>query len=199
MTTGAPAAPRVAEAARPGTGRVRRYTPGVEPTDGVLVRAARKGDRDAANALAARYWDDAWRAAYALSGRRELADDATQDAFERALMHLSRADERRPFGPWLHRIVINRTLDLLRAERRRPTVETTEDLRAVPDDTGAQAVFMSMVAGLPEERRVALVLRYLLDYTPGEIAEITGVAEGTVNSRLARGLAELRQGMAAGR
>jgi RNA polymerase sigma-70 factor (ECF subfamily) len=87
-------------------------------SDARLVQLARRGSREAAAELLSRHWRSAWRAAYVLSGRRELADDVAQDAFERAFAALARLDERRPFGPWLHRIVINRCLDLLRTERR---------------------------------------------------------------------------------
>ena len=47
-----------------------------------------------------------------------MADDVVQDAFERAFAALTRFDASRPFAPWLHRIVVNRSLDLLRSERR---------------------------------------------------------------------------------
>src|SRR6476659_4188332 len=87
-------------------------------SDAKLVQLARRGSRDAAAELFARHWRSAWRAAYVISGRRELADDVAQDAFERAFAALSRFDERRPFGPWLHRIVVNRCLELMRRERR---------------------------------------------------------------------------------
>src|SRR5438045_9633552 len=83
-----------------------------------LVELARRGSRDAAAELFGRHWRAAWRAAYVITGRRELADDVAQDAFERAFGALSRFDECRPFGPWLHRIVVNRCLDVLRTERR---------------------------------------------------------------------------------
>src|ERR671928_1252467 len=87
-------------------------------SDAKLVKLARDGSRDAAAELFARHWRAAWRAAFAVTGRREMADDVAQDAFERAFAALSRFDDRRPFAPWLHRIVVNRCLDLLRSERR---------------------------------------------------------------------------------
>ena len=87
-------------------------------SDATLVRKARNGSRDAAGELFGRYWPGAWRAALVLTGRREMADDVAQDAFERAFAALSRFDESRPFGAWLHRIVVNRALDLMRRERR---------------------------------------------------------------------------------
>src|ERR671924_336874 len=87
-------------------------------SDAKLVELARSGSREAAGELFSRHWPGAWRAAYAVTGRRDMADDIAQDAFERAFAALTRFDERRPFAPWLHRIVVNRCLDLLRTERR---------------------------------------------------------------------------------
>src|SRR6476646_11870125 len=86
--------------------------------DGELVARARQGSRDAAAELFSRHWPGAWRVARAVTGRRDMADDVAQDAFERAFAALHRFDRRRPFAPWLQRIVVNRSLDLLRSERR---------------------------------------------------------------------------------
>ena len=159
--------------------------------DAELVGRARRGSRDAAAELFERHWTAAWRAAYGVTGRRALADDVAQDAFERAFAALSRFDDRRPFGPWLHRIVVNRALDLLRAERRLVgEVERGEewvDLRA--GDRG----LLEAVASLPLQRRVVVVLRYGIGMPPPAIAEVLGVPLGTVHSRLARALAELRE------
>jgi len=153
-------------------------------SDAKLVELARRGSRDAAAELFTRHWRAAWRAAYVVTGRRELADDVAQDAFERAFGALSRFDERRPFGPWLHRIVVNRCLDLLRTERR-----------LVGGDTElARLEWHDVSTGDHEllQRRVVVVLRYGLGYTPTAIAALLGIPTGTVNSRLARALEELR-------
>jgi len=98
-------------------------------SDATLVRKARNGSREAAGELFGRYWPGAWRAALVLTGRREMADDVAQDAFERAFAALSRFDESRPFGAWLHRIVVNRALDLMRPEE----AETYAAARSVLD------------------------------------------------------------------
>ena len=82
--------------------------------DNELIDLARKGSPEAAGALFDRYWDHAWRAAYAVTADRSLADDAAQDAVERAFGALDRFDDARPFGPWLKRIAANRAIDLLR-------------------------------------------------------------------------------------
>jgi RNA polymerase sigma-70 factor (ECF subfamily) len=160
-------------------------------SDAKLVELARTGSRDAAAELFSRHWRPAWRAAYAITGRRELADDVAQDAFERAFAALSRFDERRPFAPWLHRIVANRCLDLLRAERRLAGDGELERLEA-RDPSGGDAELLEAVACLSLQRRVVVVLRYGLGYPPAAIASILDLPVGTVHSRLARALDDLR-------
>lgn len=159
------------------------------------MRRARRGDRDAAADLFRRYWRDAWRAAYAITGRRTLADDVAADAFERAFAALDRFDERRPFGPWLHRIVANRALDVLRAERRLADEELPDTPDASPLHPSGDRSLLAVVAGLPLERRVVVVLRYGVGMTPKQIAETLDLPVGTVNSRLARALEQLRESL----
>src|SRR5437763_1999240 len=148
-------------------------------SDAKLVELARNGSRDAAAELFARHWRPAWRAAFAITGRRELADDVAQDAFERAFAALARFDERRPFAPWLHRIVANRCLDLLRAERRLVGEGELERLES-PPPSGGDAELLARVAGLSLQRRVVVVLRYGLGYSPAAIAAILELPVGTV-------------------
>jgi RNA polymerase sigma-70 factor, ECF subfamily len=166
-----------------------------EPSDRDLVRRARRGDRDAAALLFRRYWRDAWRAAFAITGRRALADDVAADAFERAFAALGRFDERRPFAPWLHRIVANRALDLLRAERRLSGDELPEPVDVSPAHEIGDRSLLASVVDLPLERRVVVVLRYGVGMTPKQIAEALDLPVGTVNSRLARALEQLRESL----
>jgi RNA polymerase sigma-70 factor (ECF subfamily) len=138
-----------------------------------------------------RHWDRVWRAAYAVSGDRELASDAAQDAFVRAGAALHRFDRSKPVEPWLVRIAVNRAIDLVRARRReeggRELPEAVAFDPPLPDDDLAEAL-----RRLGPERRAVIALHYWLDYTTPEIAEILGVPLGTVNSRLARALRDLR-------
>lgn len=163
-----------------------------EPSDRDLVRAARRGDNDAASTLFRRHWTTAWRAAFAITGRRALADDVAADAFERAFAALDRFDERRPFQPWLHRIVANRALDLLRAERRLSDDEPSEPVDLQPDHYTGDRELLAAVAELALERRVVVILRFGVGMTPKEIAAALELPVGTVNSRLARSLEQLR-------
>jgi RNA polymerase sigma-70 factor, ECF subfamily len=163
-------------------------------SDAKLVELARRGSREAAAELFSRHWRGAWRAAYAVTGRRELADDVAQDAFERAFAALSRFDQDRPFAPWLHRIVVNRCLDLLRRERRLVQGEAELDLLEWRDVASGDHELLEAVAELSLQRRVVIVLRYGLGYSPAAIAALLELPIGTVHSRLARALEQLRAG-----
>jgi RNA polymerase sigma-70 factor (ECF subfamily) len=156
------------------------------------VRGAQAGRAADVEALFRRHWPLARRAAFLIVHDAAAADDIAQEAFLAALRHLDRFDRRRPFAPWLHRIVVNQALNTLRQERRRthpPEVER-EGIGAVDDRFDELS---AALACLSEERRLVLVLRYWLDLTPPEIGDLLGIATGTVHSRLARGLQDLRR------
>jgi len=163
-----------------------------ERTDRDLVRRTRRGDRDAAAVLFRRYWQSAWRTAFVITGRRALADDVAADAFERAFAALDRFDDRRPFAPWLHRIVANRALDLLRSERRLADDEPPEPVDLQPDRDSGDRGLLAAVVELSLERRIPVILRYGVGMTPKQIAATLDLPVGTVNSRLARALEQLR-------
>ena len=158
------------------------------------IRAAQAGSAEAAEALFRHHWRPAYRAAYLVVRDGYAAEDIVQEAFLAALRALDRFDRRRPFGPWLHRIVVNRAIDWSRARAlRREVGETFE-----PDRPGTQLTsdsysdeVASALSALPPEQRAVVVLRYVLGYTPGEIAKLLGFPRGTVNSRLRRGLDRL--------
>src|SRR4029077_70037 len=113
-----------------------------------------------------------------------------QEAFLAAVRALDRFDRRRPFGPWLHRIVVNRGIGWARARALRAEAELAhhgapDAVHEVSDGT------LEALARLSPEHRAVIVLRHLLEDTAGEIAELDQLARGTVNSRLRRGLDEL--------
>jgi RNA polymerase sigma-70 factor (ECF subfamily) len=165
-------------------------------TDRALVREAQRGDARALERLYRAHWDMAHRAAYLVVHDAAAAEDIAQEAFLAAVRALDRFDRRRPFAPWLHRIVVNRAIDHARARALRREVELAE-----PPDQPAPAEALDGVvdalAALPVDQRAVVVLRHLLGYTPGDIAKLLGLPRGTVNSRLRRGLDALRARMEA--
>jgi len=156
------------------------------------VRAAQRGSQDAIAELFARHWSQAYRAAFLVTGDGAAAEDIAQEAFLAALRALPSFDARRPLRPWLHRIVVNRAIDFSRARALRNEVGAdAAGEAAAPAEVDRQALGEDVAGALLQlgpEQRAVVVLRYLLEFTPGEIGEILGLPRGTVNSRLRRGL-----------
>ena len=160
-----------------------------------LVRGAQRGSASDLEALFRLHWARAYRAAFLVSRDAAAAEDIVQESFLAAIRALDRFDRRRPFGPWLHRIVVNRAIDWTRARQMRVEAELAESLAAPADEAPLDGTLLAALAALPPDHRAVIVLRHLLEYTPGEIAELLGLPRGTVNSRLRRGLDLLKEQM----
>jgi RNA polymerase sigma-70 factor (ECF subfamily) len=166
--------------------------------DGALVRAAQGGSAEAMEELFRRHWPAAHRAAWLVVHDAAAAEDVAQEAFLAAVRSLDRFDRRRPFGPWLHRLVVNRAIDFARARavRREVGVEAVGEPAAAGSGGASSAPsddVLAALAALAPEQRAVIVMRHLLEFTPGEIAAALGLPRGTVNSRLRRGLDALRE------
>jgi RNA polymerase sigma-70 factor (ECF subfamily) len=137
-----------------------------------------------------------------------LAEDAAQDTFIRAW---SAIDSFRGgvVRPWLLKIATNRAYDLLRARSRRPASSLDHDLFEIEPEWTSLAVLTEgpethatrtelsgyleqALATLPDDQRLAIVLSDVQGYGYDEIADICGIAVGTVKSRISRGRARLR-------
>jgi RNA polymerase sigma-70 factor, ECF subfamily len=156
------------------------------------IRGAQQGSVADLERLFREHWPRAYRAAHLVTGDAAAAEDIAQEAFLAAVRNLDRFDRRRPFGPWLHRIVVNRAIDWTRARKLRAEVELGDYLPAAPAPERDGSA-LARIAELPAEHRAVVVLRYLLEYTPGEIAELLDLPRGTVNSRLRRGLDRMKE------
>ena len=163
----------------------------VEGSEAALVRAAQAGSAEAFEGLFALHWPRAYRAAWLVVHDAAAAEDIAQEAFIAALQALDRFDRRRPFGPWLTRIVVNRAIDHARSRRLRAVPTPGVAATAPPPPDGWSDELVRALSQLPVDQRAAVVMRHALGYTPGEIARALGLPRGTVNSRLRRGLDHL--------
>jgi RNA polymerase sigma-70 factor (ECF subfamily) len=170
--------------------KVARDGPLTARAERAAVRGALRGDAVALDVLFRAHWPAAYRAAWLIVRDPHAAEDLAQEGFVAAIRALDRFDRSRPFGPWLRTIVARRAIDAARARGLRREV----DAAALDVRPGAEPVppladdLLAAVAALPDEQRIVVVLRHLLELTPTEIAELVGVPRGTVNSRLRRGL-----------
>lgn len=138
-----------------------------------------------------------------MCGNHEDALDATQEALLTIARRLDRFDGRSSFGTWAYRVATNACLDELRRRGRRPRPMATDEAAGdrltndevrhgggsdpVGDSVTTKAELDAALAALPEDFRVAVVLRDLADLDYAQIAEVTGAPIGTVRSRIARG------------
>src|SRR5581483_11778485 len=156
-----------------------------------LIRGALAGSEADLEMLFRRHWPRAYRSAYLIVHDHAAAEDIAQEAFLAAIRRLDRFDRQRKFGPWLGAIVANRSIDWLRARtaRRESGDAGPEPVAPPPNPVGRYSEeILQALAGLSPEHRAVVVMRYVLDYSPGEIARALEVPRGTVNSRLRRGL-----------
>jgi RNA polymerase sigma-70 factor (sigma-E family) len=138
------------------------------------------------------------RLAFVLTGNRADAEDVVQDALSRALPRWGRISSVEDPDAYVRRMVVNAHISWWRRFRRResPVADPVPAPVGSPASAGLVAdrerVWRACLA-LPEAQRTAVVLRFYEDLDYAEIAALTGVREGTVRSRVSRGLAVLRE------
>jgi RNA polymerase sigma-70 factor (ECF subfamily) len=136
----------------------------------VLARA-REGDGDAFRALVERHSHAAFRLAFRLTGHEQDAEDVVQESFLRAFRQLARFESRANFATWLHRIVVNCSMDVMRARQARRDQSRADSLDDVVYALPAQGASPERMAGSAEiQRRVSASLECL---TPLERAAFT--------------------------
>jgi len=147
------------------------------------------------------------RAAYGFVKNRARAEEVCQDALLKAYQAQDSFDDNQPFYPWMYRILKNTCLDALRAAKRRVPGGAGDDVDALFDDKtpspehitqqkeDARALLRAMDT-LDDDHAEVLNLRHFQELSYVEIAEVLGVKEGTVMSRLFRARRALAAAMA---
>jgi len=181
------------------------------PTDEILVAAAKSGDRPAFLELWTRHSSRAFKTAYRITGNRYDAEDAFQDTWMRAYVHLNTFDGRARFSTWLTRIAINSSLMILRAKRAHPGTyieitdgDTWQHLEIADTAKNAEEIYLTH-EGLERLRRairrLTPSLRNVLethqsnDSSLKEVAEFTGISVAATKSRLTRAKRTLRKAL----
>lgn len=176
------------------------------PTDEQLLAEHLEGLPDRFELLVRRHSQELYRFLARFTGNGATAEDLVQEAFLQVHLAAASFDRSRRFKPWLFTIAANKARDLLRSRGRRPEVpldavvgsgddESGQTFRDFMADNSADPVaglesgeererVRSVLAGLPDHLREALVLSYYHRFSYKEIAEIMGVPLGTVKSRL---------------
>ena len=177
---------------------------------------ARAGDEGAFRELTDPYRRELQAHIYRIVGSAQDAEDLLQETLLAAWRGLGQFEERASVRAWLYRIATNRSLDVLRASKRRPESRMTEMpeptrygepiwlqpypdvlLKGIPDHApgpdaryeAKEAIALAFIVGLqhlPPQQRAVLVLRDVLGFRAAEVAETLDTTEASVNSLLRR-------------
>jgi RNA polymerase sigma-70 factor, ECF subfamily len=157
-----------------------------------LVARARRGERDAFSELVCIHAQGVRHVIYRLYGDVQLAEDAAQETFLRAWLHLESYRPQMSFRNWLYGVAVNAATDMLRKEKR-ILPNTLDDLDLQDPQPGPEshlshkeqtALIESAVLSLPDACRAVLVLREYEGLSYHEIADALAIPVGTVMSRL---------------
>jgi RNA polymerase sigma factor (sigma-70 family) len=167
-----------------------------------LVHRAQRGDERAFAELMRMHQEIAFRVAYLVAGAE--AEEAVQDGFLKAWRALWRFRPGAPFRPWLLRIVANEARNRRRAAGRRVALVLRAAGESVSGDAASspetvvlaeeeRVRLLAALERLPDDARVVLACRFLLDLSEAETAAALGVRRGTIKSRTSRALERLRE------
>lgn len=171
------------------------------------IQRTKKGDPAALTWLVERYQVQALRTAYLICRERRSAEDAVQEVFLDLPELLGSFDSTRPLAPWLMRVVVNRTLRLLRGETRLVQMPDPGEALAWADQWSAatpapesaaqqrelEEELWQQMQKLSPEQRAVIVMRYYLQFSEQEMARLADVPTGTIKWRLSSARARLRQ------
>ena len=169
-----------------------------------LVLRAQRGDERAFETLVQAHWETAFRLGYLITRSSDEAEDVAQEAVVKAWRAFGRFRATEPLRPWLLRIVANEARNRTRASGRRMQLafragraQISGDAAPSPEELVVTADenhrLLDEVNRLPEPARLVISCRYLLGLSEAETAATLGLRVGTVKSRTARALHQLRE------
>lgn len=182
---------------------------------GLSLDKLRAGDRFEFSRMVEAYSSRLYRLALKMLGNQEDAEDVLQETFIKAFRHLSGFDGRSSISTWLYRIAANEALMLMR-KKRVPTISLDEplegeegeseplqivDWRCIPEqelmNEEARQQLDKAVQNLPPNLRMAFLLRDIEDLSTQEAADVLGLSENALKTRLSRARLRLREELTA--
>lgn len=166
-----------------------------------LIARCKAGDRDAYYRIYKLYARQMFNVSYRITGREEDAEDALQEAFISAFRNLANYRADATFGAWLKRIVINKSINILKKRRHELIsddkswdVPEEEEPVGYKEDLTVERV-KKAIEQLPDGYRSVLSLYLLEGYDHQEIAGILNISESTSKSQLNRAKTKLRENL----
>ena len=157
-----------------------------DKTETKLVEAAVGGDIESFGKLCRRYYGPMVAIAYSVVSDHQLAEDAAQESFARALVSLRKLKKQTRFAPWLAAICRNVAKDMVAAKARRINAADLSQAASGGSHNENGILIRRAIERLPAAARELIVLRYYNNLSYEEIASVSGISPAAINGRLAR-------------
>jgi RNA polymerase sigma-70 factor (ECF subfamily) len=166
-----------------------------------LIEAARHGDAEAFGVLYKHYLNQIYRFIMLKTGSKSETEDLTHEVFLSAWRNMPTYKEQgNPLSSWLYQIARNKIIDYFRTKKIDITLDEVAETHAEEGASADLAVehlinsqkIQTAISRLPEEQQTLLILRYVEDLSPKDIAEIVGKSEGAVRVMQHRAILRLR-------
>ncbi|WNR45498.1 RNA polymerase sigma factor [Paenibacillus roseipurpureus] len=173
-------------------------------TDEQLIEQIRQGHTEAYRVVVERHKTYIYTLVYRMVGHKETAEDLTQEVFVKLFRSLSHFRGDAKLTTWLYRMTTNLVTDYRRAQRRRPYEALLDKMKSWFTDTrdepeqvairrDEQAHMQELLSELPDKYRMIMILYHFKQLSYSEMSEITGIPIKTLETRLYRGKAMLKQ------
>ncbi|MBX3155221.1 MAG: RNA polymerase sigma factor [Deltaproteobacteria bacterium] len=172
-----------------------------EAVDLEIYRALERGDKDAFSRLVREHGTHIYNVSYRILMDRVRAEDVMQETFMKAYSSIDTLEDPRRLRVWLVKIAHNKSVDVLRRDKRAEARRTAHEREVAIEDTapdravgdGERRALRACLEALPPEKRAAVLGRFVDELEYGELAESSGEKIDTVRIRVARTLPELRE------
>lgn len=173
--------------------------------DELLAAKALEGDLGAFEELVDKYKKSVFTIVYRIIGQYQEAEDITQEVFLIVYEKLYQFDVGKKFAPWIHRIAVNTTITALRKKKKvvnvmfdetyiqdNVTGSDLDDPQVIFERNELSSFINEVIMELPENYRIIIALRYQMDYSNGEIAEVLGISKENVEVKVHRARKAMR-------
>jgi len=157
-----------------------------ERTEIHLIEAAAGGDIESFGELCRRYYAVMAAVAYTVLGDHQLAEDAAQESFARALVRIKSLNDRTKFAPWVAAICRNVAKDMVATEAKQFSTEDISQVDKVKNPDQNDRAIRNAIEKLPDSAKELVVLRYYDGLSYEQISSVLGISKASINGRLTR-------------
>jgi RNA polymerase sigma-70 factor (ECF subfamily) len=158
-----------------------------------LVEDAIGGDLESFGELCRRYYTAMTAIAYSVLADHQLAEDAAQESFARALVNLKKLKSKKRFAPWLAAICRNVAKDMLSGKLRQINTDDFSQKTELNNSVEGNESVRRAIEKLPTPYKELVVLRYYNELSYEQIGSVLGISKATINGRLTRAKRKMKK------